>query len=271
MVIPIDGSVPLPVREGEGDRTKSEKPDNQEQTRTDKKRSSVLLWVCIGLVVGLLLATGVVWLVVTIRREIAAQEAEKNFHRVALALLDHAEKNGQVMPTQAIYDRKTGKPLLSWRVAILPQLGEADLYKQIRLDEPWDSPHNRQFWDRMPATYELPGLPASGGLTAIQVFTGPETPFRGREGREFPKGFPDGSSQTILIAEAAVAVNWMQPEDIDMNKVDPDDIRASLGNRTGKGTLVSMADGSSRFLSAVIRNKTMKAAVTPDAGDILGG
>jgi|SRR5262245_6687621 len=270
MVLPLDSSLTPPLRDSQGDPLKSEESNHQEQTRTDKKRSSVLLWLCLGLVVGLLLATGVPWLVSTVRREIAAQEAEKNFRRVVQALIDHAKENGDIMTPQAIYDRKTGKPLLSWRVAILPELGEADLYKQIHLDEPWNSPHNRRFWSRMPAAYELPGLSASGGMTAIQVFTGPETSFEGREGRKYPGGFSDGTSNTVLIAEAAVPVNWMRPEDIDMRNVDPDEIRASLGNHTGKGTWLGMGDGSTRLLSAEITNATMKAAITPDAGDVLG-
>ena len=35
-----------------------------------------------------------------------------------------------------------GVPLLSWRVLILPFLGEQELYRRFRLDEPWNSPHN---------------------------------------------------------------------------------------------------------------------------------
>lgn len=34
------------------------------------------------------------------------------------------------------------KPLLSWRVMILPYIEQVALYEQFRLDEPWDSPHN---------------------------------------------------------------------------------------------------------------------------------
>ena len=37
-----------------------------------------------------------------------------------------------------------GKPLLSWRVAILPYIDEKALYKKFKLDEPWDSPHNKE-------------------------------------------------------------------------------------------------------------------------------
>src|SRR5262249_48169723 len=35
------------------------------------------------------------------------------------------------------YD-KDGKPLLSWRVHILPYIEQAALYNQFKLDEPWD-------------------------------------------------------------------------------------------------------------------------------------
>ena len=35
---------------------------------------------------------------------------------------------------------KNGKPLLSWRVHILPFVEGQALYRQFKLDEPWDSP-----------------------------------------------------------------------------------------------------------------------------------
>ena len=45
----------------------------------------------------------------------------------------------------------SGKPLLSWRVHLLPFLEENELYEQFKLDEPWDSPHNIKLLDQMPA------------------------------------------------------------------------------------------------------------------------
>ncbi len=39
---------------------------------------------------------------------------------------------------------------LSWRVHLLPFLGHNALYKQFRLEEPWDSPHNQQLLSSMP-------------------------------------------------------------------------------------------------------------------------
>src|SRR5262245_1674266 len=194
---------------------------DRDVTAPVKKRQRISLGVWIGLSVVLLLAGGGLWFANVLIRAIERRTAMDNFEKVALAIINHADQNKGKMPTQAIYDQQTGKPLLSWRVAILPQLGEAALYKQIRLDEPWDSPHNRQFWGRMPKAYELPGLPASEGLTATQVFTGPETAFRGPRVTRYPASFQDGTSGTILIVEAAVAVNWMQPEDVDTKYVNP--------------------------------------------------
>jgi hypothetical protein len=237
--------------------------------RRSKDRSRISLRLWIGLTFGLLLTGGAFWLVRHRIRENAAKDAESNFQKVALAMIYHADDHNGAMLTHAIFDNRTGKPLLSWRVAILPKLGYQALYNQIHLAEPWDSPHNQQFWERMPKEYELPGLPASEGMTAIQVFKGPQTPFRGFIPFRYPAGFTDGTSQTALIAEAATPVNWMQPEDIDMHQVDPEDIRASLGDRTGKGPLIGLGDGSVRFLSARVKNVTLQAVITPDGGEVI--
>src|SRR5262249_26712431 len=159
-----------------------------DQARRGRKQWSVLLRWGIRAGALLLLAATVIWIVVGVRKNIVAQAAQDNFREVAQAMLDYAEQHGQALPTQAIYDKKTGKPLLSWRVTILPQLGEEELYKEIHLEEAWDSPHNRQFWGKMPAAFELPGLPASKGLTAGQGVMGPETGVRRRVGRKLPGG-----------------------------------------------------------------------------------
>src|SRR5579864_4298897 len=49
-----------------------------------------------------------------------------------------------------------GKPLLSWRVRLLPFIEQNNLYKEFKLDEPWDSPHNRELTRKIPHTYLNP-------------------------------------------------------------------------------------------------------------------
>ncbi|MDR0521933.1 MAG: DUF1559 domain-containing protein [Planctomycetaceae bacterium] len=60
---------------------------------------------------------------------------------------------------------KEGKPLHSWRVLLLPYFTQptdeaetaSELYKQIKLDEPWDSEHNKMFHRQVPYFYRYPG------------------------------------------------------------------------------------------------------------------
>ncbi len=76
------------------------------------------------------------------------REKIQQFKNLALGMLNF-ESARKHLPPSAICD-KDGHPLLSWRVAILPYLGEGNLYKQFHLDEPWDSPHNRTLIAKMP-------------------------------------------------------------------------------------------------------------------------
>ena len=80
--------------------------------------------------------------------------ARQNMLRLAFALDQFDAEHGE-LPPPAVCD-KNGKLLLSWRVAILPQLGEKALFDQFKLDEPWDSPHNSKLVERMPAVFAAP-------------------------------------------------------------------------------------------------------------------
>jgi hypothetical protein len=203
-----------------------------------------------------------------IRGTVDAATILNNFKQIVLAIHSHVEQNGGNL-SLSINDPQTNRPLLSWRVAILPYLGQETLYKSIRLNEAWDSAHNRQFWDKMPKLYESPGLPPATGLTAVQVFTGPITPFpeAGALAR-FPATFSDGASNTILIAEASRPVNWLKPED--MRVIDLNNLRFLLANRTGRGTVVGMADGAVKNLKQQINNATLRALITPSGNEVLG-
>ncbi len=68
---------------------------------------------------------------------------------IGQAHMEHGAAFGQ-LPEPAITD-KEGKPLLSWRVSLLPFLDQEALYKQFKLDEPWDSPNNKKLIAKMPS------------------------------------------------------------------------------------------------------------------------
>ncbi len=53
------------------------------------------------------------------------------------------------------------KSQLSWRVHILPFIGEPQLYSEFKLEEAWDSPHNKKLLEKMPKIYAPTMLLAS--------------------------------------------------------------------------------------------------------------
>ena len=92
-----------------------------------------------------------------------------NLKQIALALLNY-EAAHKTLPAQAKYDAD-GKPLLSWRVGILPYIEEQQLYQQFHLDEPWDSPNNIKLLDQMPAVFKHPKM-NKPGTTVYQGVVG---------------------------------------------------------------------------------------------------
>ncbi len=93
-----------------------------------------------------------------------------NLKKLALAIHNYADVHQGLLPLAATVG-KDGKALLSWRVELLPYLGENELYNQFKRDEPWDSPHNRQLLSKMPAVFAPPGAKTQRTYsTYYQVF-----------------------------------------------------------------------------------------------------
>jgi hypothetical protein len=198
------------------------------------------------------------------------RQQENNLHRLTIAMHNYADTYKGRFPATANFD-KQGKPLLSWRVHLLPFVGANDLYKQFHLDEPWDSPHNKQLLARMPEVYQGPNRTLNReGKTIYLLPVGKDAAFKdGPEGPRLPQDFPDGMSNTILIVEAddAHAVPWTKPEDL---KIDLEHPERGLGGHFRGGFVVGMGDGSVRLIAQGISKTTLRAAFTPAGGEVLG-
>ena len=163
-----------------------------------------------------------------------------------------------------------GKPLLSWRVHILPFLGQKALYDEFHKDEPWDSEHNKTLISRMPAVYTCPSgsrTPAKEGKTTYLTPRGPSTIFPGARAIEI-RDITDGTSNTILVVDAsdAAAVTWTKPDDWDISvelKVQ------SLFGHHPKGTNFGFADGSVHFLKETVTPKVLHNLTTRNGGEII--
>ncbi len=215
---------------------------------------------------SLALAAGLLLPAVQKVREAANRaSSQNNLKQLSLAMIRYADDHNGPMPPQVALG-KDGKPLYSWRVLLLPYLGHSALYRQLRLDEPWDSAHNRPLLANMPKVFEMPGVVSAPGTTVYQVFAGEGTPFPGG-GKvvRYPAGFPDGTANTLLIVEGAMPVNWASPGDI---YVSPDiELKKRLGKRSGGGTVAAFADGSVRILPGTISEALLRAYVTPAGGE----
>jgi hypothetical protein len=176
-------------------------------------------------------------------------------------------------PAAAITD-KNGKALLSWRVALLPYLGEEKLYKQFKLDEPWDSKHNKKLLVKIPKVFAPPiqGKPAKPSTTYYQVFTGPATPFNPKAVRAAGpltlgtrlENITDGISYTILVVEGAEAVPWTKPDDL---KYDARKPLPKVGGLFKDSFHILLWDGTVRRVGRKIDPAFFRAIITPNGGE----
>ena len=141
----------------------------------------------------------------------ARSRSARNLLRIAAALRTYHDEHGRFPPHAHLGE--SGKPLLSWRVLILPQLGEEELFKQFILDESWDGPHNAKLLSQMPAVFAPTGIePEAPFVTYYKVFTGPDTPFA-EEGVSLDQ-IADGPTSTYLVVESGSPSPWTKPEDL---------------------------------------------------------
>jgi prepilin-type processing-associated H-X9-DG protein len=198
----------------------------------------------------------------------AARRAQctNNLKQIALAFHNYHSANNK-FPPAAIAD-KDDKPLLSWRVAILPYIEQQALYEQFHLDEPWDSPHNKALISMMPPTYACPTAKLQPGKTTYRVFKGKGAGFEGKDGLGLAE-FTDGTSNTLLVVEAPEAVDWTKPDDL---KFDPDPEKA-LPNLKSKvhpgGFNAAFCDGSVRFIKDSIDKMVLRALITRNGGEVI--
>ncbi len=185
----------------------------------------------------------------------AAKEAQQRnaLHQLGVAFHNFHDANAKL--PGAGRNRQEGPIGLSWRVHLLPYLQQADLYRQFKLDEPWDSEHNKKLIQKMPAIFKSPGVEDTG-KTTIHVFTGPGAPFTSDKTPEF-REFTDGTSVTILavLAGPETAEIWTRPGGLDF---DPEDPIKSLGTISGNKVFVVFADAAARELDKEIDATTLR-------------
>lgn len=174
-----------------------------------------------------------------------------------------------------------GKVGLSWRVMLLLYIGEEKLFGRFKLDEPWDGPTNKALLVPTPKVFESPGRPAPDGHTYLRSFIGHHAfipapvpgapqipPGRFLPGRRIVE-IIDGTSNTLMVAEAAEAVPWTKADDLPF----PGYLASGpipvpkLGGVFADGFHGLMCDGEVRFFPATLGDAAFRRIITHNGND----
>ncbi len=130
------------------------------------------------------------------RQNAQRMQSMNNLKQLGMAMHNYHDTYKR-FPPAASYDA-SGKPLLSWRVLILPYIEQKALYDQFKLDEPWDSEHNKKLIPIVVKTYQDPNAGLKPGMTTYLVPVGEGTVFGGKESLRL-RDIIDGTSNTLMI------------------------------------------------------------------------
>jgi prepilin-type processing-associated H-X9-DG protein len=186
-----------------------------------------------------------------------------NLLQIGSAILAYHQANG-CFPPAYIAD-KSGKPMHSWRVLILPHLDQVAAYKTYDLNEPWDSPKNKNILSNIYPWYACPcdhNVNSPGAIqTSYLAVVGSNAAWTGEKPAKLAD-FGGQASHTIMLVEVTDSgIAWAEPRDLPLDSLDAaKTASAILSSKHGQqkeffftydftaGVNVAMADGSVRFL-----------------------
>lgn len=210
-----------------------------------------------------------------------------NMKQIGLAIEKYEIATGK-LPSPVTYS-PDGKPLHSWRVALLPYIGEQTLFSRIDASVPWDSPQNVAIFEdgvpRAPVSFYRSHRPAVENApdweTHYFAVVGPETAWPDGELVSMAD-ITDGPENTVLLIEAAGRdVGWCEPIDLTVNEAV--DLLAGQSSQTwidqgyftstrrrGDGMrprVVVFADGSTTSYYPNLTREHAKALLTRSGGE----
>jgi prepilin-type processing-associated H-X9-DG protein len=181
-------------------------------------------------------AWGFTWLAITVLTPAcgAARECARrlncvnNMKTIQCAMHNYAVAN-KCFPPAYVAD-KNGRPMHSWRVLLLPYLGdeEAALYKRYNLDEPWDGPNNQRLLAVCPSVYVCPiyGQSVRQSTASYAAVVGKNALWLGDRPREY-SNIP--YSKTVATVEVTnLNIPWTEPRDLWLDASRPTVALASI-------------------------------------------
>lgn len=180
--------------------------------------------------------------------------------KLAAAFNAYQAEHGHYPPSAVI--GPDGKTLHSWRVELLPYLGERELFEAYKLDERWDSEHNKPLIKKIPGIYSTSVWTQKGDADYF-VVTGKGTLFDADAavGRE---SATDAPGETILVLQSHQRIPWTKPADIETSD-GQEPVCPFRGH--GKGFYAAFADGTVKLVSKDTDAASVRAMFTKAGGD----
>jgi hypothetical protein len=193
-------------------------------------------------------------------------QSTNNLKQIGLAMHNFADVHKRFPVADGA--ASDGKPKLSWRVHILPFMEQQALFNEFKLDEPWDSEHNKKLIEKMPPFYQAPGTGvADKHKTNYVTVRGKDTMFPAGKAARF-SDIKDGLSNTAMVVEVSddQAVVWTKPDDFEPDAENP--LKGVVGLRRGK-FLMLFGDASVQALSESLDKETVRAIYTRAGGEVV--
>ncbi len=214
-------------------------------------------------------------------------QSSENLRSIALAVRGYADAHGN--PPPAVVRDRSGQPLYSWRVLVLPYLENGEeVYRQFHLDEPWDSPSNKKLVARMPRVFApVRRTTNEASATFYQMLACETDKETGRQGDKETRRQGDKENLTsqvslspcllvslsgYVLVEAGEPVIWTKPVDV---SYDPAKSLPRLGGLFDDGFHVAFPDGKTLFIPRVMEENLhrdflmTKANVTVNRSELL--
>lgn len=191
-------------------------------------------------------------------------QCARNLRQIGAALMAYEAEHGSLPP--AYVADSAGKPLHSWRVLILPYLGnqEKELYREYDLSLPWSSPENMRLLGRMPSVFACPADPNAlpRGETSYMVVVGKGSLFPGSTSLSRSRAI-DGLEQTIMVVEVRSAgTSWLEPKDLTEGVV-MYQVGIDIGGNHTAGANALLANGETEFLPINMPPEHVQALLSP--------
>jgi hypothetical protein len=146
-------------------------------------------------------------------RGCGANPAIANLARVAAAMRAYHDTHGCFPP--AFLTDGSGHPIHSWRVMLLPFLGEHELYRAYDFSRPWDDPANAHVTHSMPPVFSWPKAFAENAEeTGCVVIVSEKGPFPGRRSCCL-KNIDRVSAPVVMLVQCQnPGFPWTKPRDL---------------------------------------------------------